>query len=157
MRLTFRLPRRARPAATPGRTGLLDRRGASSLEFALVAIPLFVLILAGLELARYAATVASLRAVTDDAVRAATLTGYANLNANRAACTSLGAGTTLSPNTSLNYMVKWDRLTLTINTCTTNGPITTVGLTARYNHTFLFSALSQYSGTIVETATASFN
>jgi Flp pilus assembly protein TadG len=149
--------------AIPGRraaAGLnrrLGRRGASSLEFAIVALPLLLLILSGLELARYAATVASLRAVVDEAVRTATLRGYANLNADQSACTGLGANTNLVPAEAPTYMLHRNRLTFTVTGCATNGPITTVAMRAQYQHVFLFAALSPYSGTLVETATASFN
>lgn len=135
----------------------LGRRGASSLEFAIVALPLLLLILSGLELARYAATVASLRAVVDEGTRAATLRGYANLNAGSDGCTGLNGDTILVPSDAPTYMLQRNRLTFTVTSCATNGPITTVGMRAQYQHVFLFAALSPYSGTLVETTTASFN
>ncbi|MBX9699523.1 MAG: hypothetical protein K2X74_08800 [Acetobacteraceae bacterium] len=123
----------------------------------MVSIPLFLLILSGLELARYAATIASMRAVVDEAVRGVTLAGYANLIADRAACNGLGSGTNLLTDSMQTYMMRRDRFTLTVNSCTTTNAVTTVAMTARYNHTFLFSMLSARSGNFEETATAAFN
>lgn len=135
----------------------LDRRGASSLEFALVALPLLLLVLGGMELARYASTANSLRTVTDEAVRAATLRGSANLVAGRAACNGLGAGSSLLGESPRTYTLRRQDLTLVIDSCTTNGAVTTVGMTTRYSHRFLFSLLAPASGTFVETAVAAFH
>lgn len=134
----------------------LGRRGASSLEFALVSIPLMLLLLGGMELARYAATVASLRAVTDMATRTATLRGYANMTAGRSACDGLATGGSMVSESMPTFILQRPRLTVTIDSCATNGAITTVGMTARYSHDFAFAFLAPASGTLVETSAAAF-
>jgi Flp pilus assembly protein TadG len=135
----------------------LGRRGATSLEFALVSLPLMLLLLGGMELARYAATVASLRAVTDAATRTATLRGYANLIAGRGACDGLAAGGSMVAESTPTFILQRTRLSITIDTCATNGTITTVGMTARYRHDFAFAVLAPASGTLVETSAAAFH
>ncbi len=135
----------------------LGRRGISSAEFALVSVPLLVLMLSGIELVRYAATITSLRTVTDEAVRTATLRGYSNLINDLAPCNALVASGTLITATAPVYVLNREHLTVLVDSCTTNGAVTTVNLTARYAHSFLFARLTRYSGTLVETATASFN
>lgn len=150
----MRVPAAFRPGARL-RRAIADRRGVSALEFAIIAGPLFLLMVSGMELARYSATVNSLRGVVGDMARAATLRGGANLTANRAACTNITpANLTAGVSTGL---VDPSRLTVTVDSCVTNGAATTVTLTARYQHSFLFALLSPYSGTVTETATAIFN
>ena len=116
-----------------------------------------LLLLGGMELARYAATVASLRAVTDAATRSATLLGFANLIAGRSACNGLAPGLSMLSGSAPTFMLQRSRLTITIDTCATNGAVTTVGMTARYRHDFAFAILAPASGTLVETSTAAFN
>ena len=135
----------------------LGSRGISSAEFALVCVPLLLLMLSGIELVRYSATIASLRTVTDEAARTATLRSYANMIGNLAPCNGLAANRNLVAATAPVYVLNRANLTVRVDSCTTNGAVTTVNLTARYGHTFLFALLSRYSGTLVESATASFN
>jgi Flp pilus assembly protein TadG len=141
---------------TPRRSPL-GRRGATSLEFALVSLPLMMLLLGGMELARYAATIASLRAVTDAATRGATLRGFANLTAGRAACDGLAAGQSLLADAAPTYLLQRAQLSITIDSCTSAGTITSVGLTARYQHAFAFAFLAPASGTLVESSVAAFH
>jgi len=145
-----------RPPAVPPRRRL-GRRGISSSEFALISVPLMLLMLSGIELVRYAATIASLRTVTDEAVRTATLRGYANMIGDLAPCNSLGAQRNLLTPSAPTYVLTRANLTIQVDSCNTSGAVTTVTLTTRYAHTFLFALLSRYSGTLVESATASFN
>src|SRR6267378_1533951 len=48
----------------------LDQRGVGAMEFCLVAVPLFILIFAIFDLARYAITMQSLRALANAGARA---------------------------------------------------------------------------------------
>lgn len=135
----------------------LGRRGASTAELALVSVPLLVMLLGGLELARYAATLASLRAVTDDAWRQVVLLGYANMAAGRSACDSLAAGRNMLGTGTRTYLLDRQKLSIAVTGCTPGSPVATVSLQSRYAYSFLVIPLAAHGGTLVEDAMAVFN
>jgi Flp pilus assembly protein TadG len=66
------------PAFSNKRQRELGCRGATALEFALVAAPFIFLMLAGMDLGRYFITEHSLRTLTSEAVRATLIACYAS-------------------------------------------------------------------------------
>jgi len=134
----------------------LGRRGTSSLEFGLVALPLLILLLAAFELVRYGAVITSLRLITDEAARTASVRGYGNLLRNQPACHTLDTGTSLIAAGASSFLLRPEMLTAVVQSCTTNGAVTTVGVQVRYTHGFLLARVAAFGSTFEETATALF-
>ena len=64
------------PASSRHHRPLLGQAGTASLKFALVAIPFFLLLIAGMDLGRYFITQHSLRTLTSEAARSALVYCY---------------------------------------------------------------------------------
>jgi TadE-like protein len=64
------------PASSRRRGPPLGQAGSSSLEFALVAVPFLLLLIAGMDLGRYFITQHSLRTLTSEAARATLVACY---------------------------------------------------------------------------------
>lgn len=136
-------------------TAVLGRRGATSLEFAMVATVLLTLLLGAAEAGRYMMTLQSLRSATDEAVRLAMLRGGANLNAGSAPCTGMSGA--LSGAASRVAFLSSASLTATMSACATasNG-ISSVTVTVSYPFTFQFSYFGARSRTLSESTQAIF-
>ncbi len=145
------------PLALPlrPRSWLRDRRGTTSLEFALVGGLLLSLLLGGVDLARYMFTLECLRAAAADAVRLATLQGSRNLNAGAGACANL-AGSLAGASARVPFL-QANLLTATLSGCATQAGVTTVTVTVRYPFSFAVGYFGARSRPITETAQALFN
>lgn len=134
----------------------LGRRGATSLEFALVATLLLALLLGSSEAARYMLTLQSLRSAADEAVRIVMLRGGANLNAGRAAC--YGMSGAVNGAASRVAFLNPVSLVTTMSACVTgsNG-IASVTVTVSYPFTFQFSYFGARNRTLTESTQAIFN
>ena len=135
--------------------GLRDRRGTTSLEFALVGGLLLSLLLGGIDLARYMFTQESLRATAAEAVRLATLRGSQNLNAGTAACGNL-AGSLAGASARVPFLQP-SLLTATLSGCATQAGVTTVVVTVQYPFSFAVGLFGARSRPMTETAQALFN
>jgi Flp pilus assembly protein TadG len=133
----------------------LDRRGTTSLEFALVGSLLMSLLLGSIEVSRYMFTLESMRVVVSEAVRLATLQGSRNMNAGSAPCTNLsgpldGAG-------AQTAFLDATLLTVVMSGCSTQAGITTVAVTVSYEFTFTVPLFGAANRPLSETSQAVFN
>lgn len=148
-------------AVGSGKSGLaarfrtLGRRGATSLEFALVGTILLGLLLGTMELGRYLITVQALRTASAEAVRMATLRGSQNLNSGTAACTSLSGN--LAGVAARVPFLNASGLTATVSDCATQAGITSVTVTVQYPFTLQVTLFGAPSRVMTETAQAFFN
>ena len=137
-------------------TAWRNRRGVTSLEFALVAFLLLMLLLGASEAARYMMTVQSLRSVSGEAVRLVALRGGANINAGNTACSGLSG--TLSGAGARVAFLDAASLRTTMMGCTTdtNG-VTTVTVTVSYPFTYQVTYFGTERRSLSETSQALFN
>ncbi len=147
--------RRTHPPRRGATDRLRDRRGTTSLEFALVGGLLLSLLVGGLDLARYMFTLECLRATTAEAVRLATLRGSQNLNAGSAACSSLSGS--LAGAAARVPFLHADQVTATLSGCATQAGVTTVTVTVQYPFSFAVGYFGAKSRPMSETAQALFN
>lgn len=148
----------ARPGLRPGarraasRIRRLGRRGATSVEFALVGPLLILLLVGGIEAGRYMLTLESLRMASAEAVRATALRGGRNIGAGLAGCTGLSGAQ--SGDAALLPFLDATKLEVTLSGCTTEGAVTRVTVALRYPHA---ATLPVFAVTLTETAQAIFN
>ncbi len=131
------------------------RRGATSLEFAAIALLLLSLLLGSIEGGRYMFTLEALRTATAEAVRVVTLRGSANMIARVAPCTGL-SGELTGVDVRAPFL-NTGALSLTMSGCTTNAGVTTVSVTASHPFTFTVSLFGSRTPVMQETARAVFN
>lgn len=134
----------------------LGRRGATSLEFALVGSLLMMLLLGASEAGRYMITLQSLRSATDEAVRLVVLRGSANMNAGTSPCAGLNGA--LSGAADRVAFLKAASLTTVLTGCTTasNG-VTMVNFSLTYPFSFNVNYFGITSLQLNETGQALFN
>jgi Flp pilus assembly protein TadG len=133
----------------------LGRRGATSLEFALVGSLLLTLLLGVSEAGRYMMTLQSLRSAADEAVRLVVLRGGSNMNAGNPACTGMSGA--LSGAASRVAFLDATSLTVNLSACSTNSNgMTTVTVTISYPFTFQVTYFGTMSRILIETAPAVF-
>lgn len=125
-----------------------DRRGAAALEFALVALAFFYLLIGTLELGRYFVTQHSVRTVVAEAARSAWV------NAPAGGC---GALTTAQRTAAESFspFLSVAQLTLTLATGNAAG-VSTTTTTATYPFTSYMPLLTGLTGTITETTQLSY-
>lgn len=145
---------RSRGFADALRRAVAERRGATSLEFALAASVLFALLLGSIDLCRYLMTGAALRTVAADAARQATVVGGANVNAGRSPCTGLAGE--MTGVTAHAPQLRPAMLTVSLSGCTSLGAATTVLVTAAYQFRFVASVMGAPVRQIREQAVAVF-
>ncbi len=131
------------------------RRGAASAEFALVGAAFLMLLLGGMDAARYLATVEAVRSATAEAARLVVLRGGANLNAGNAACAGL-AGPLLGAATRAP-LLEAAALSVTLSGCATSGVVTSVTVTASYPFAFVLPWFGASGRTITEAGQVVFN
>jgi Flp pilus assembly protein TadG len=134
---------------------IAERRGASSLEFALICGPLMALVLGTIELSRYLITLTSVRTVAAEAARTATLRGSQNMNAGSSPCTNLGG--TLAVAGARTPFLNPASLTVTMGGCATNAGVTTVTITVTYPFAFTLPYFGNSNRPITETVQGIFN
>jgi Flp pilus assembly protein TadG len=124
----------------------LGRRGTASLEFALVAIPFFMLMLGIIDLSNYFATQQSLETAVSEAQRAAVTSSSANISNDCSTIKGTVASVVpyLGPNLSLCV------------TKTTSSGVVTVTVTGTYPFTFILAVWSGNNGTLSHTVTTSY-
>jgi Flp pilus assembly protein TadG len=137
------------------RRAIIGRRGASSLEFALIGVPLMALLLGTIELSRYLITLDSVRTVAMEAARAATLRGNQNMNAGSAPCTNLSGALAVAG--ARTPFLNPASLAVTMSGCATSGAITTVTITVTYPFAFTLSYFGAKARPIAETAQSIFH
>jgi Flp pilus assembly protein TadG len=118
------------PTRHGARSRAVGRRGAASLEFALVASLLLTMLLGTIEANRYMMTLAALRTAAAEGVRIAMLAGGANLAAGRAACTGL-AGAVAGVAAKVPAL-NAQSLSVVMSGCTAAGGGATLTVTATY-------------------------
>lgn len=133
----------------------LDRRGTTSLEFALVGSLLMSLLLGSIEVSRYMFTLESMRVVVSEAVRLATLQGSRNMNAGSAPCTNLsgplaGAG-------AQTPFLDAALLTVAMSGCVTHAGTTRVTIKVSYEFTVSVPLLGTTKQSLTEMTQAVFN
>ena len=133
----------------------IGRRGATSVELALVASLLVSLLIGAVELGRYMATLQGLGTATAEAVRLATLRGGQNLAAGQPGCTNL-SGSLAGAAAHSPFLVP-ARLTVTLSGCATQWGITRVTVTATYPFAFAVGTFGALNRPMSETAQAVFN
>ena len=133
----------------------LSDRGATSLEFAIVGGLFVSLMLGSIELGRYAFTLESVRTVTAQAVRLATIRGSQNMNAASTACTNLSGN--LSGAATRTQFLNPASLSVAMSGCATAGGVTTVTITVAYPFTFSVPFFGITNRPISETTQAIFN
>lgn len=120
------------------RRSTLGQAGASSLEFALVATPLFLMFVAGTDLGRYFITRHSLHTLVSEAARSAIVNCF-----NTSSCayqTAVPSPSTLWAKVPfLNSATAGASLTVSASRSTTTG-VTTVTATANYPFSFILPA-----------------
>lgn len=128
----------------------VGRRGATSLEFALVGSLLLMLMLGASEAGRYMITLQSLRNATDEAARLVLLRGGANLNSGISPCTGLNG--TLSGTTDRVAFLKAASVSANVTACSTaaNG-MTTVFFSISYPFNFNVGYFGATNIQLVET------
>jgi Flp pilus assembly protein TadG len=112
----------------------VGRRGATSLEFALIGGPLMALLLGTIELSRYLLTLESVRTVAAEAARTATLRGGQNMNAGNPPCTGLSG--VLAVDGARTPFLNAASLTVTMTGCATTAGVTTVSIAVTYPFAF---------------------
>jgi Flp pilus assembly protein TadG len=135
-----------------GHAARLGRRGAASLEFALVGPLLVLLLVGGMEAGRYMVTLESLRMASAEAVRTVTLRGGRNIGAGLAACTGL-SGAQTGDAAGLPFLDA-AKLTVMLSDCASDGAVTRVRVAVRYPHA---ATVPGFAVTLTETAQAVFN
>jgi hypothetical protein len=141
------LPRRRR----------LGRRGAASLEFALVGPLLVLLLVGGMEVGRYMAILGSLRMASAEAVRAVTLRGGRNIGTGLGACNGLSgaqAGPAQIGDAARLPLLDPAKLEVTLSDCAPDGAVTRVTVALRYPHA---ATVPWLTVTLTETSQAVFN
>ena|GEM_PF-1867662 len=150
--LHSRAPRRCRVENGVRRSR--GRRGAATIEFALIGSAFLMLLLGGMDAARYLATIEAVRSASAEAARMAVLRGSANLNAGSAACTGLAgplSGTPRSP------LLDAAALSVALSGCTTSGTVTSVTVTASYPFAFALPWFGTGERVITEAGQVVFN
>ncbi len=132
-----------------------SRRGATSLEFAIISVVLLTLLLGAVEIARYMFTLEALRTAAAEAARAVTLRGSANMNAGLAPCSGL-SGDLTGVEVSAPFLNP-GALSLTMSGCATNAGVTTVAVTVSHPFGFVLPFFGSPPATMTETAQAVFN
>ena len=134
---------------------VLDRRGTTTVEFALIGSLLVPLLLGTIEISRYLITREAVRTAAAEAVRMATLRGGQNLDASSPACTgltgSLGGVAATVP------FLNAASLTANMSGCGTQAGVTTVSVTVQYPFTFGIALFGVPNRPITETAQAILN
>ena len=135
---------------------ILGRRGATSLEFALVGSLLLTLILGASEAGRYMITLQSLRSAADEAVRLVVLRGGANINAGISPCAGLSGG--LNGVAERVGFLEAASIVASLTACSTssNG-ITTVSILIRYPFAIKINYFGRTNQILEEAALALFN
>lgn len=133
----------------------LGRRGATTVEFALIGGLVVMLLLGCLEIGRYLFTAEAVRTATAEAVRLVTLRGSQNLNAGSAACTNLSGA--LSGAAAKTPYLTPASLSVTMSGCASQAGVTTVTLTVQYPFSFVVDVFGARNRPIRETAQALFN
>jgi Flp pilus assembly protein TadG len=133
----------------------LDRRGTTTLEFALIGGLLVPLLLGGMDIGRYMLTQQAVRAAAAEAARMVTVRGNLNLNAGSPACNTLSGA--LSGVSARVPFLKAASLVVTMSGCATgsNG-ITTVTVAVSYPFSFQISYFAAKSRQFSETTQALF-
>ena len=135
---------------------ILGKRGATSLEFALVGSLLLTLILGASEAGRYMITLQSLRSAADEAVRLVVLRGGANINAGISPCAGLSGG--LSGVAERVAFLEAASVAANLTACnTSSNGITTVSILVRYPFVFKIQYFGRNNQIIEESALALFN
>ena len=122
----------------------LGRSGATSLEFGLMGTVFFLLVLSGLDLARYYVTLHSLHTVLGDAARAAIIDP--SLTGCISPATRVAADAPFLQPSLLN---------LCVNRNISSG-LTTITVTASYNFNFLLPNWISANGILYDATTTSF-
>ncbi len=133
----------------------LNRRGTTTVEFALVGGLLVSLLLGTIEISRYLITREAVRTAAAEAVRMATLAGGRNLDANSPACNGL-AGSLAGVAATVPFLTAAS-LTASMSGCATQAGVTTVSITVQYPFTFGVALFGTPNRPITETAQAIFN
>lgn len=133
----------------------LNRRGTTTVEFALVGGLLVSLLLGTIEISRYLITREAVRTAMAEAVRMTTLRGSRNLDASSPACTSL-AGSLTGMAASVPFLTAAS-LTANMSGCVTQAGVTTVSITVHYPFAFGVALFGVPNRPITETAQAIFN
>jgi Flp pilus assembly protein TadG len=110
------------------------RRGATTLEFALVGGLALTLLLGSMEAARFLFTQQALRSLAGEAARVASLRGAANMNALRVPCHGLSG-----PLSGVDHTAPFltpATLSVTMSGCVTQGAVTLVTVTVSQPFTF---------------------
>ncbi|WP_456739443.1 TadE family protein [Bradyrhizobium sp. USDA 376] len=103
----------------------LDQRGVAALEFCVVAVAVFTLIYAVIDLGRYVITMQSLRSLAGAAARAAMINDcYTNAVLTKTTPTCSGDYTTLAQKQALAPFVYANGATPTVNTVTSGSAVT---------------------------------
>lgn len=131
------------------------RQGATSLEFALIGVPLMTMLLGTIDLSRYLITLDSVRTVAAEAARTATLRGNQNMNAGNPACTNLAGA--LGVEQARTPFLTSSALTVMMAGCGTAAGVTTVTITVTYPFAFTLPYFGTRSRPITETVQGLFH
>lgn len=134
---------------------LRRRRGATTLEFALVGGLALALLLGSMEAARFGFTQQALRSLAGEAARAAGLMGSANMIALRSPCTGL-SGSLTNLNVEAPFLMP-TMLSVTMSDCMTRGAVTMVTVVVRQPFTFQVSLFGIGTLILTESVQAVFN
>ncbi|MBD0272401.1 MAG: pilus assembly protein [Acetobacteraceae bacterium] len=116
----------------------LGRRGATAVEFAITANVLFLLLLGGLEIGRYFFVNESLRHLVGELARAAIVNPDADWSTQKNA---------LVARSGILKVANFSRLDVTVARAAAPA-LTSVTVTANYNHSFLLPVLSGLANSI---------
>ena len=147
------------PTRTPHTLRTLEalqcRRGATAAEFGLIASLISSLVLGVMEVGRYMLAEEAVQIVMADAVRLSTLRVSANLNADRNACEQVAAP--LAASISRARVLNADRLSVTLDGCSTTAGRTTVTVVVIYTHYYSIPVLNSRSTVISASSLALIN
>jgi Flp pilus assembly protein TadG len=130
----------------------LDRKGAAAMEFALIAIPFLILMIAVTDLGRYFLTQHSLRTLTAEAARTVMVSCF-----NASSLCSLTPAQISVVEAKAPFLIAGST-TLTASQTPPSGAtgLRIVNVTAVYPFTFIFYLWNANSGNITETTRVSY-